>query len=285
MENRWKFKQKQLLPAGRTLVMGILNVTPDSFSDGGEYSNVDLAVARALQMEAEGADIIDVGGESTRPGSSPVSPDEELTRVIPVIEEIAPKLSIPVSIDTTKCEVARKALEAGAQIVNDISGLRFDPSIAGITKEYDAGLILMHSRGSIGAMHGLSPVEDIMSDLFEAFRASIDTALKHGMERSSLVLDPGIGFGKTDAQNLELIAKIDLIQMEFPGIPVLIGTSNKSFIGRLLGNIPARERGFGTMATLAAAVIKGANIVRVHDVKAAVHTVRVIDSIERQLIY
>ncbi len=230
---QWKLAQRSLPYGERTLVMGVLNVTPDSFSDGGEFFSLDRALAHAEQMIAEGADIIDVGGESTRPGSLPVVDEEELRRVIPVIESLIAKASVPISIDTTKSLVARAALEAGAEIVNDISGLRFDPSLADETAKARAGLVLMHSRGTPKTMQQLPPVADIMSDVIGSLRNSLAMAEERGMARESIAIDPGIGFGKTAEQNVELLARLDQLPREFPDVPIMIGTSRKSFIGKL----------------------------------------------------
>ena len=270
------------MPIGeRPLIMGILNVTPDSFSDGGLFLSVDDAVAHAERLVSEGADIVDVGGESTRPGGEPVSAEEEIGRVVPVIEALAARFpAVPFSVDTTKSEVARAALDAGAAIVNDISALRFDFYVADAVARAGAGLVLMHSRGTPATMHRLPPVADIMEEVTSSLRASIHMAERRGVKRESIVIDPGFGFGKSQEQNVELISKLDQLIAAFPEYPLLIGTSRKSFIGRMLaddeGNpAPASDRLHGTMATVTAAVLKGAHIIRVHDVKAAVETIRV----------
>jgi dihydropteroate synthase len=278
---QWKLARRSLPFGERTLVMGVLNVTPDSFSDGGEFFSLDRAVAHAEQMMAEGADLIDIGGESTRPGSAFVTEAEELQRVIPVIERLAAKSPVPISIDTTKSAVARAAIAAGAEIINDISGLRFDPSIAGEAAKAKAGLVLMHSRGTPKNMQELPPVADIMSEVIGELRTSVLVAEEHGVERDHIAVDPGIGFGKTLAQNLELIAKLDQVLIAFAELPIMIGTSRKSFIGKLLENAPADERLHGTIASIAAAVMNGAHIVRVHDVKAAVEAIKVADAVKR----
>jgi dihydropteroate synthase len=273
------------MPIGeRTLIMGILNVTPDSFSDGGQFLSADQGLARAEEMIAEGADIIDVGGESTRPGGEPVSVAEEIARVVPVIEKLSSRVNTPVSVDTTKSEVARAALAAGAAIVNDISALRFDFYVADAVARAGAGLVLMHSRGTPATMHRLPPVADVMKEVVSSLRASVHMAERRGVDRESIVIDPGIGFGKTQEQNLELIARLDELIAAFPDYPLLIGTSRKSFIGRILADesgtpAPAADRLHGTMATITAAVLKGAHIVRVHDVKAAAETIRTTESI------
>jgi dihydropteroate synthase len=274
------------MPIGeRTLIMGILNVTPDSFSDGGQFVTVDQAVAHAERMVSEGADIIDVGGESTRPGGEPISIEEEIGRVVPVIEALSSRVNTPLSVDTTKSEVARAALDAGAAIVNDISALRFDFYVADAAARAGAGLVLMHSRGTPATMHRLPPVADIMEEVVSSLRASIHMAERRGVKRESIVIDPGIGFGKSQEQNLELLARLDELIATFPDYPLLIGTSRKSFIGRILADesgtpAPAGDRLYGTIATITAAVLKGAHIVRVHDVKAAAETIRVSESIK-----
>jgi len=287
MPSEWHLANGRTLPIGeRTLIMGVLNVTPDSFSDGGQFNSLDKALAHAEQMIAEGADIIDVGGESTRPGgSAAVSSEEELRRVIPVIERLAKTASIPISIDTTKSEVARAALNAGATIVNDISGLRFDPQLADEAARVGAGLVLMHSRGTLATLHQLPPVGDIFAEVITSLRSSIATAEQRGVKRESIVIDPGIGFGKSQEQNIELIARLDKLAAAFPDFPILIGTSRKSFLGRILADqdgkpAPSEERLHASMASLAAALLKGAHIARVHDIKAAVETTRVADAIK-----
>jgi len=261
--------------------MGVLNVTPDSFSDGGQFFSLEGAVAHAQQMANEGADLIDVGGESTRPGSEPVSDTEEMRRVIPVIKELVAKVTVPISIDTTKSSVARAAMEAGVEIVNDISGLRFDPQIADEVANAKAGLILMHSRGTPKTMQQLAPVENIMKEVIDSLRESISLARRRGVASQNIAIDPGIGFGKTAEQNLGLIANLEQLARELSGFPIAIGTSRKSFIGKLLHNVPADQRLYGTIASVVVAVMNGAHIVRVHDVKAGVEAVRIADAIRR----
>jgi dihydropteroate synthase len=285
MTREWQIAGGRKLPIGeRTLVMGVLNVTPDSFSDGGEFLSLDSALAHAEQMIFEGADIIDVGGESTRPGGAIVSADEELDRVLPIIKELAKRSTVPISVDTTKASVARAALDAGAAIVNDISALRFDSQIADEVAKSGAGLVLMHSRGTPGSLHGLPPVGNILEEVISSLRSSIAIAEQRGVKRESIVIDPGIGFGKSQEQNIELIAKLDQLIAAFPDFPLLIGTSRKSFIGRILADTngnpaPVEERLPGSLATMTAAILKGADIVRVHDVRAAIETVKVVDAI------
>ena len=286
MTREWHIASGRTLPiGGRTLVMGVLNVTPDSFSDGGEFFSLDKAIAHAEKMIAEGVDIIDVGGESTRPGGAAiVSAEEEQNRVLPVIRELAKRTTVPISIDTTKASVARAALDAGASIVNDISTLRFDSQIADEVAKSGAGLVLMHSRGTPGSLHGLPPVADIIEEVTSSLRSSIALAEQRGVRRESIVIDPGIGFGKSQEQNIELIAKLDQLIAAFPDFPLLIGTSRKSFLGRILADrdgtpAPVEQRLQGSLATMTAAILKGAHIVRVHDVKAAMETVRVVEAI------
>src|SRR5918995_2251553 len=235
----WHIGGDRTLPIGeRTLIMGVLNVTPDSFSDGNQFLNFDKAITHAEQMIEEGADIIDIGGESTRPGGEPVTAQEEIQRVVPIIEELAKRSTVPISIDTTKSQVARAALNAGAAIINDISALRFDFYIADEAAKAGAGLVLMHSRGTPATMHKLPPVPDIMEEVTRSLNASIKMAERRGVKRESIVVDPGIGFGKSQEQNIELIAKLDGLIAAFPDFPLLIGTSRKSFIGRILGDAP-----------------------------------------------
>ena len=287
MPKDWHIANGRTLPIGeRTLIMGILNVTPDSFSDGSQFFSIEKALVHAEQMIAEGADIIDVGGESTRPGAVVVSPEEELERVVPVIKELAKRTSVPISVDTTKAVVARAALDAGAAIVNDISALRFDFHIADAVVEAGAGLVLMHSRGTPVTMHRLPPVADVIEEVTSSLTTSIRMAERRGVKRESIVIDPGIGFGKSQEQNLELIAKLDQIIVAFPDFPVLVGTSRKSFIGHTLADqegspAPVENRLHGTLATITAAVLKGAHIVRTHDVKATKETILVAEAISR----
>jgi dihydropteroate synthase len=274
----WKITRRSLHYGERTLVMGVLNVTPDSFSDGGQFFSLAGALAHAEQMIDEGADIIDIGGESTRPGSNFVSEEEELCRVIPVIERLA-NLSAPISIDTTKPEVARIALQAGAEIVNDVSGLRFEPTIAQVAAEAKAGVVLMHSRGTPKDMQQMPPMKHALNEVIASLRDSVALAESSGVKRENIAIDPGIGFGKTVEQNLELIVGLNQLGHQFPDMPVMIGTSRKSFLGKLLNGAPAEERLHGTIASIVAAVLHGAHIVRVHEVKSAVEAIKIADAI------
>jgi dihydropteroate synthase len=281
-KREWKLPRHTLPLGKRTLVMGIINLTPDSFSSDGRIFSFKRAFKYADQMKENGVDIIDIGGESTRPGASVVSEDAEIRRVSQFLDFFVKcNSSVAFSIDTTKASVARVALNAGVEIVNDISGLRFDPSLADEAARYDAGLILMHSRGTFETMHKLKPVKNIMTEVAKGWRRSISEAERRGVKRDKIVLDPGIGFSKSQQQNVELVAKLDRLAGEFSDFPLLVGTSRKSFIGRLLSGAPVNKRIHGTMATVAAAAFAGAQIVRVHDVRACVETLRVVDAIKK----
>lgn len=263
--------------------MAILNVTPDSFSDGGKFFSIDEALKQAEKLISEGADILDIGGESTRPNSQRVAAEEEMRRVCPVIEKITKRFDISVSVDTSKAEVAGKAIEAGAEIINDVSGLLFDEKIAEIAAVNKTGLILMHLRGGFETMHNQAPVSDILSEVTEGFRQSVKKAQNFGVNDEQIVLDVGIGFSKTFEQNLELLAKLDKLCKEFPEFPMLVGASRKSFIGKILDDVPAGKRLYGSLATNAIAVWNGAKIVRVHDVRETVETLKVVEAIKNQI--
>ncbi len=243
--------------------MGILNVTPDSFHDGGNYFRIEDAVKRAYRIAGEGADIIDVGGESTRPGSKPVSVQEEIDRVCPVIEIIAGEIELPVSIDTTKSEVAEAAVKAGADIINDISGLTFDKKIADIAAEYNTGLVLMHIKGTPEDMQVDPAYDDLIGEISEFLITARDKAVQAGVEKGKIIFDPGIGFGKTLEDNYRILNNINSFREL--GSPLLIGLSNKSLIGRLYSDNPSRLP--GTIALNAVSILNGADIIRVHDVK------------------
>jgi dihydropteroate synthase len=274
----WKTSRRKI-PLDRPLVMGVLNVTPDSFSDGGKFDSVETARRRAEEMIAEGADIIDLGGESTRPGSKRVPVNEEISRVVPAIKAIKDKFDTPLSIDTTKSEVAEAAVDAGAEIINDISGLRFDERIGDIAVARGTGLVLMHSLGEFETMHSQPPVEDIIDEVVNDFRRSTALAEKAGVKPKQIVLDVGIGFGKTLEQNLELIAKLDKLVSEFEKFPLLVGTSRKSFIGKLLGGARTEDRLGGSLATGIIAVMNGARILRVHDIRETVQALSIVGAI------
>ena len=278
----WQIRDQKLELSGPR-VMGVLNITPDSFSDGGRFIALEDALRQADRLIAEGADILDIGGESTRPGSRRVSVRDEIARVVPVIESLHRKYDIPISIDTTKSEVATAAIEAGAGIINDISGMRFDEQLANVAAETRSGLILMHSRGSFEEMHLQEPVEDILADVVRDLRCSVDAARRAGVNDAQIALDVGIGFGKTLSQNLELIAKLDKLKAEFPNFPFLVGASRKSFVGKLLGGVSAGERLNGSLAAAAIAAWNGADILRVHDVKETVEMLKVVRAAKDQL--
>jgi dihydropteroate synthase len=259
----------------KTHIMGILNVTPDSFSDGGRYVELDKAVAHGIKMTQDGADIIDVGGESTRPYSQKISSDEEMDRVIPVIEALSKELPIPISIDTYKSEVAQEALKSGASLINDISALRFDPKMASVVAAAGVPVILMHMKGTPEDMQ-ISPIyKNLVLEILDFLKNAIDRSAAAGISEDLVILDPGIGFGKTFDDNLKIIR--ELTRFGSLQRPLLLGTSNKAFIGHVL-NKEAYERETGTMATIAAGVMNGAHIVRVHNVKKAVETVKMIDA-------
>ena len=283
MKSYWQTRKRKICLAEKTLVMAILNVTPDSFSDGGKFFSVDEAVKQAEKFIEAGADILDIGGESTRPTSERVSTEEEIRRVVPVIEAIAKRFKIPISIDTSKAEAAEKAVQAGAEIINDISGLRFDERIAEVAAKYKTGLVLMHSRGDFETMHRQEPVENILNEVSNGFRFSIEKAESYGVQKENIALDVGIGFSKTFGQNLELIAKLNVLCQEFSDFPMLVGTSRKSFIGKILGDVPTSERLQGSLASAAIAVWNGAKIIRVHDVKATVEMLKTVETIKKQL--
>lgn len=265
---RWDLSRK-------TLIMGILNVTPDSFSDGGKYFSADKAVEHGLEMAAEGADIIDIGGESTRPGSEPIGEEEERMRVVPVVEKLAGE-GIPVSIDTYKASVAEEALKRGAAIVNDISGLRFDSRMADTTARYDAGLVIMHILGTPRNMQSNPKYDNLLEDIKTYLLDSAVKAVEAGINKDAIVIDPGIGFGKTVKDNLEIIKNTGYFKET--GFPVLMGISRKSFIGKIL-NAEVDERLYGTIGTSIAAAMLGADILRVHDVKAARQALDMADAI------
>lgn len=268
---------RPLLLGKRTLLMGALNVTPDSFSDGGLYYDRDAAIARGVQMEEEGADIIDVGGESTRPGAQAVSEDEELGRIIPIIERLSRENETPISVDTYKSGVADKALKAGASIVNDISGLRFSPDMAKVAADHNAALIIMHIKGTPGDMQANPVYADVVGEIIDYLRESIELALKAGVSRDRILIDPGIGFGKTLEHNLTILDRLN--EFRVLGCPIVLGTSRKRFIGTVLDIPEPDQRGEGTAATIALGIAQGAHVVRVHDVAQMTKVARMTDAI------
>src|SRR5499426_3841797 len=263
---KWNLCRTSLYLGERTAVMGILNVTPDSFSDGGEYFEREKAIARGKEIEQQGADIIDIGGESSRPGSQGVPEDEEIRRVLPVIEALAAVLKIPISIDTYRAGVAKRAIQAGAQIVNDISAFRFDDGMPPAAAETGAGVVLMHSRGSRETLHTQSPMKDPVAEVAESLAASAEIARAAGIRSDTIVIDPGIGFGKAAIESLAVLKSLKVFSKI--GYPILIGTSRKSFIRNFTSDNP-EARNWGTAATIVTAIINGAQIVRVHDIRQA----------------
>lgn len=270
-----------VLPLGkRTYVMGVLNVTPDSFSDGGRYFDAGAAVARGLEMVAEGADLIDVGGESTRPGAEPVPEDEERRRVLPVIRRLAREAGVPISIDTYKAGVAEAAVDAGARLLNDISAARFDPRMASLAARTGLPLVVMHMLGEPRTMQDNPRYEDVEREVADFFAGRIRALQEAGVDRDQLILDPGIGFGKRLEDNLRLLA--GLSRFRSFGLPLLVGPSRKSFLGQILGT-PPLERLEGTVAAVVTAILQGADMVRVHDVRAIDRARRVVDALVRDL--
>jgi dihydropteroate synthase len=273
-----RFGKRNVDLSSRTHIMGVLNVTPDSFSDGGKFFRWDDAVRQGMDMIEEGADIIDVGGESTRPGSDPLPVEEELSRVIPVIESLSGKTDLPISIDTYKSEVARRALDAGARMINDISALRFDPEMRKVASEFEVPVVLMHIKGTPRDMQKDPHYDHVIAEITDYLSQSIRMAQSAGIDRGKIIVDPGIGFGKRLQDNLNILK--NLREFSILRCPILIGCSRKSFIGKVL-DLPVQERLEGSLAALAAAVMNGANIVRVHDVKESKRVVSLIDAVMR----
>jgi dihydropteroate synthase len=282
---RLRLRSGILLLGERTLLMGVLNITPDSFYDGGKFFDPQAAVAEALAMQRDGADLLDIGAESTRPGSHGISAAEELRRLLPVLEALRGKLKIPISVDTQKSSVAEIALGAGARILNDVSGLRTDPRLARVAAQHGAPLVLMHMRGNPRSMQTGPFARDVLKDVTSSLRHSISLARKAGVAKSQIIIDPGIGFGKSFSQNYELLANLPALATL--GFPILIGTSRKGFLGATLAKNgkPATpdQRLWGTAAAVAASILNGAHIVRVHDVLEMAQVARVTDSILEQL--
>ncbi|MCF7958241.1 MAG: dihydropteroate synthase [Phycisphaerae bacterium] len=271
-------QSKSLTPGSGPVVMGILNVTPDSFSDGGEYFDIAKAIDHALAMVSQGAGIIDIGGESTRPGSKSISADEQIGRIVPVIEALASRVDVPISIDTTLSEVARAAIEAGGAIINDISALQGDERMAGVAAQLGVPVVLMHMQGTPDTMQKQPVYQDVVAEVKGFLRSRIDFAVDAGIGRGRIVVDPGIGFGKTVAHNLELLRRVD--EFHELGVPVLVGTSRKSFIGKVLGVDGAHERLLGTAATVAWCVWQNVEVIRVHDVREMVQVAQMIKAIQ-----
>ena len=260
----WKLPRSSVRLGERTAVMGILNVTPDSFSDGGLYFEREKAITRGKELEQEGADIIDIGGESSRPGSQPIPEQEEIDRVLPVIEALAATLAIPISVDTYRSTVAERAIHAGAQIVNDISAFRFDDRMPMVVAGTQSGVVLMHSRGSRTTLHEQSRMQDPVDEVRQTLAASVENARAAGIATDAIVIDPGIGFGKAVEESVSILKSVDVFSKI--GYPLMVGTSRKSFIRAIISESP-EARSWGTAATVVAAILKGAHIVRVHDVR------------------
>lgn len=273
------YRGKSITFGERTHIMGILNVTPDSFSDGGAYLNVEAAVGHAKEMVAQGATLIDIGGESSRPGAMSVSVDEELRRVLPVIRALTSEgIEALLSIDTTKAAVAQHALEAGAHIINDITALRGDTAMARVALEMEAGIILMHMKGTPRTMQRDPHYDNVVKEIYDTLAERIHAATQHGIAPDKVIVDPGIGFGKTTEHNLQILRHLDIFKRL--DTPILIGTSRKSFIGNVL-NLPVEERVEGTVATVCWAIAHGADIVRVHDVQATARAAKMMDALYR----
>jgi dihydropteroate synthase len=262
----------------RAYVMGVLNVTPDSFSDGRKFLEPEAAAEHAFRMEEEGADLIDIGAESTRPGAEPVSLSEELRRTLPVLERLSGNLKVPISIDTYKSEVAEKAIQCGAEIVNDISGLNFDPNLKDLIARYDVAVVIMHMKGSPRNMQDNPQYRDLLGEIRSYFESSISAAAQAGVSSEKIIVDPGIGFGKTLPHNLEILRGLESFKVL--GKPIMVGVSRKSFLGKIL-NLPVDDRLEGSIAAAAYAVMRGANIVRVHDVGATVRALKTIEAIDK----
>lgn len=279
-EYLWKTSRRDITVGTKTLLMGILNVTPDSFSDGGTYFSPEKALEHGLKMADEGADLIDIGGESSRPGSDPISVEEELRRVIPIIEMLARRLDIPLSVDTTKAAVAREAIRAGAEIINDISAMQMDAAMSSVARETQAGVVLMHMRGLPKTMQaGYEPYQDTVGDVLFALEDGVTKAEEKGIARERLVVDPGIGFGKSVEDNLILLKRLP--EFKAIGRPLLVGVSRKSFIGSITEEQDAYGRMEGTAAAVTAAIIGGASLIRVHDVRAMQRVAAVADAIRQ----
>jgi dihydropteroate synthase len=271
----WKLKQREIRLGERTVLMGVLNVTPDSFSDGGKYSDPDRAFARAIELEEQGADIVDIGAESTKPGSARISAAEEMRRLIPVLKRLKDALGVPISVDTYKAEVAERALELGAEIINDPSGLTIEPQLARAVSNHDAGLILNHMRGRPETWAKLGPMPDPMGTITRELEATVSRARHTGIDRSRMVIDPGLGFGKRKEQNALILAK--LVALSGMDLPIMVGPSRKSF----LAHPDPEETRFATAAAVVAAVLAGAHVIRVHDVREMRAATEVADEILR----
>jgi dihydropteroate synthase len=274
----WKLRERTLLLGDRTFLMGVLNVTPDSFSDGGAYTDPDRAFARALELEAQGADILDIGAESTKPGSARISEAEELRRLVPVLKRLQGRLSIPISVDTYKSAVAEKAMQLGVEIINDPSGLTFDPGLAKVAAQFDAGLIINHMRGTPETLAKLSPLPDSMGMVMKDLDACVSRSKMSGVSKQRVVVDPGLGFGKRKEQNSELLARLpELARLD---VPVLVGPSRKSFLAKAT----PEETVYANAAAVTASILGGAHLLRVHEVAEMLIATQVADAIARSFV-
>jgi dihydropteroate synthase len=274
-----KIRETKFNWGSKTYLMGILNITPDSFSDGGQFNNLESALTQAQKMVENGADILDIGGQSTRPGAEEISLEQELSRVIPIIKKLREQLKIPISIDTTKAEVAEAAIEAGADIINDISGGTFDELMLPTAAKLNVPIILMHIRGTPQTMQNLTEYEDLIGEILQFFITQIQIAIDCGIDPNNIIIDPGIGFAKNYRQNLELIQRLD--EFKHLNLPILVGVSRKSFIGKILDRSNPQERVWGTAAACCSAIATGADILRVHDITEMSDVCRVADTIWR----
>jgi dihydropteroate synthase len=277
----WQLRDRTLTPGAPPLILGIVNVTPDSFSDGGQFRDADAAVAHGLRLVEQGADLLDIGGESSRPGAQPVELEEELARVIPVVRRLAALTSVPLSVDTNKAEVARQALEAGAHVINDITALRGDPAMPEVVRSYRAGVILMHMQGTPATMQIAPHYDDVVAEVADFLEARLQACRDLGIAASQVVLDPGIGFGKTKEHNLRLLAHLEELQRL--GRPVCLGVSRKGFLGKML-NRPLHQRLASSLAAACYALVRGsAQLLRVHDVAETRDAVIVLEEMNREL--
>ena len=272
-------REHKFLWGKRTYLMGILNITPDSFSDGGQFNELQAAIAQAEYMIDNGADIIDIGGQSTRPGAEKISVQEEFNRVIPVIKAIRQQFSIPISVDTTRATIAQDAIAAGADLINDISGGTFDPEMFSVAANLDVPIILMHMRGTPQTMQQMTDYQDLVADIIDFLSDQIQKAIACGVRESKIIIDPGIGFAKTPEQNIELLRRLS--EFKALKVPILVGTSRKSFIGKIINQPEPQKRIWGTAATCCSAIMSGADILRVHDVAEIYDVSRVTDTISR----
>jgi len=274
---RLRLPSRTLILGKRTLIMGVLNITPDSFSDGGKFLNADAAAERAFEIESEGADILDIGGESTRPGAEPISAEEELARILPVLQKLHGKLKIPVSVDTRHAAAADSAIREGAEIINNVVGQQISSEMSAIARKHCVPVILMHMRGEPRTMQKGPFARDVMSDVFKGLGRALQRAKLQKIASGQILLDPGVGFGKNYRQNFQLLARLE--ELSRLGHPIVVGASRKAFIGAALGDVPPNERAWGTAAAVAASILGRAHIVRVHDVKEMVQVAQIADKI------